>query len=450
MIAEELCLSTLRAQKRVQSLVSRDESVVMGNKKTSPKKVKSVRRKGVIIVTFGLGLFMLCGFAGLALDVAYLQMWKRKAQTAADAAAQSAAIELKLTKSSTEATSAAWADAAANGFPNSGGSTVTVQNPPTSGPRQGDNRFVQVVVSKPAPTYFMNAFGRRSVTVAASALSGLAQMDPCVFVMDPTTNNSMQVGGAPNIQMSCGIQVNSNSQSALQVTGGAVINTLSYNVVGGAQLSSNAVITPAPATNMSAEDDPLSWRPNPPVGGCDYNNFKVSSGGRNNNPINLSPGTYCGGIDINSDRRVNFAAGLYVMAGGGLKISSQSDVDGTDVTFFNTALPNRGHGPISITGGATINLRAPRSGPYEAMLIFEDRSIWENGPNHVEGSANSNIEGIIYMPNSILNFAGGSGTIQQYSGLVSRTLAFTGHSTFRSNYAVLANGSPLVRNVLIQ
>ena len=59
----------------------------------------SSKRKGVIIVTFALGTFMLCGFAGLALDVTYLQMWKRRAQTAADAAAQSAAIELKRTQS---------------------------------------------------------------------------------------------------------------------------------------------------------------------------------------------------------------------------------------------------------------------------------------------------------------------------------------------------------------
>lgn len=412
---------------------------------------QSRRRKGVIIVTFGLGLFMLCGFAGLALDVSYLQMWKRKAQTAADAAAQSAAIELKRTKSSQSATSAAFADAAANGFVHNVDSTITVQNPPTSGSRQGDVRFAQVFVSRPAPTYFMRVFGRSAVTVAATAVSGLSQMDPCVFVMDPNNNNSLQVGGSPNVSMTCGIQVNSNSGSALQVTGGAVINTLNFNVVGGAQISSNASITPPPNTNMPAEDDPLAWRPNPGVSGCNYNNFKVTSGKNNgNNPINLSPGVYCGGIDISSDRRVEFASGLYVMAGGGLKISSQSQVNGTGVTIFNTATSNRGHGSISLTGGATFNLSAPRSGDYEGLLIFEDRTIFDNGPNHIEGSANSNIEGIIYMPNSVLNFAGGSGTIAQYSGLVTRTLAFTGHSTFRANYSVLANGSPLVRSVLVQ
>lgn len=92
----------------------------------------------MLIVTFAIGAFMLCEFAGLALDVAYLQMWKRKAQTAADAAAQAAraaAIELKRTQSSTSANSAAYADAAANGFIHNVDSVVTVENPPQSGHR---------------------------------------------------------------------------------------------------------------------------------------------------------------------------------------------------------------------------------------------------------------------------------------------------------------------------
>ena len=408
------------------------------------------KRKGVIVVTFALGTFVLCGFAGLALDVTYLQMWKRKAQTAADAGAQSAAIELKRTSSSSSASSAALSDAAANGFIHGVDATVTVQNPPASGSHSGDTKFALIAVSKAVPTYFMRAFGRDSVTVGATAVSGLAQMDPCVFVLNPSANNSMQLGGGPNVQMSCGIQIDSNSPSALQVTGGAVINTLSFNVVGGAQISSAASVTPVPQTNMPSEDDPLSWRVSPSVGGCNYNNFHVSGGGRNNNPINLDPGVYCGGIDINSDRRINMAAGLYIMAGGGFKISSQGDVDGTDVTIFNTATSSRGHGAISITGGSLLNLRAPRSGTYEGMLIFEDRKVFDNGPNHISGQAASNIEGIIYMPNSTLNFAGGSGTIAQYNAIVADTLAFTGQSTFRSNYSVLANGAPLTRNVLVQ
>lgn len=424
-----------------------------GEKITMTKKIKLrhlSRRKGMVLIAFAMGAFMLCGFAGLALDVAYLQMWKRKAQTAADAAAQSAAIELKRSGTSLASSSAAQADAAANGFVNNAGSTVTVQNPPQSGSHQGDSRYVQVFVSRSAPLYFMRVLGHNAATVAATAVSGLAQMEACVFVLNPSANNAMQVSGGPDVNMTCGVQVNSNSSMALKVSGNAVINTTSFNIVGGAQVTPNATINPVPATNMSGEDDPLAWRSNPPVGACDHNNFKVNAGGKNNNPLNLSPGVYCGGIDIHTHRRVNFDSGLYVLAGGGLKINSQSEVNGTDVTFFNTGIPGKAHGSISITGGATVSLRAPRSGPYEAMLIFEDRNIFDNGPNHIDGSSSSNIEGVIYMPNSDLNYAGGSGTVAQYTGIITDTLAFTGHSRFRANYSVLTNGAPMVRNVLIQ
>lgn len=409
------------------------------------------RRKGIILMAFALGAFMLCGFAGLALDVSYLQMWKRKAQTAADAGAQSAAIELKISRSSTAVTQAARADAAANGFVHDGGATVTVQNPPASGSHQGDARYVKVFVNRPAPTYFMRVFGRNAVTVAAVAESGLAQMEACVFVLHPTLTGAMQVSGTPDVNMTCGVQVNSNAQAALRVTGAAVINTTSFNVVGGAQVTSNATINPAPATGMSAEDDPLAWRPNPTVGSCDHINYKVTGGGKkNNNPLNLDPGVYCGGIDINTSRPVNFGAGLYVLAGGGLKFTGQANVTGNGVTFFNTSANGYAHGKISINGGASLNLQAPRSGNYEAMLFFEDRNIVDNGPNHIEGNSDSNIEGIIYMPNSDLNYAGGSGTVAQYTGIVASTLSYTGNSRFRANYSVLTNGAPLVRNVLIQ
>ncbi|MCC6537312.1 MAG: hypothetical protein IT162_07175, partial [Bryobacterales bacterium] len=278
--------------------------------------MRSSRKRGVILIVFALGTFVLCGFAGLALDVSYLQMWQRKAQTAADAAAIAAALDLKRNRNSQSASGAAFVDAAANGFTHNADSTVVVENPPLAGPNQGNNKYVRVSVQRPAPTYFMRVFGRDSVTVGAHASSGLADMGLCVFVLHPTTNAALHVSGTPDVNVSCAVQVNSNSTSALHVTGAAEINTTGFNVVGGAHLAPNATITPAPATGMSPEDDPLAWRANPPSSAsCDYVNFKVSGGNRNN-ALELQPGVYCGGIDITTHRRIEFESGLYVLMGG--------------------------------------------------------------------------------------------------------------------------------------
>ncbi|MCC6539033.1 MAG: hypothetical protein IT162_15885 [Bryobacterales bacterium] len=446
------------------------------------RSVRSARRKGTIILTFALGTFVLCGFAGLALDVAYLQMWQRRAQTAADAGAVAGALDLKRTRDSASASNAAFNDAAANGFAHNEDETeVTVESPPASGPHEGSTRHVRVSVRRSLPTYFMTAFGRPRVTVGATAAAGLADTGYCVVVLDPAVNAALHVSGTPSVNIGCSVQVNSASPSALHVTGSATIATAGFNVVGETQISPNASVSPTPNTGMSPEDDPLAWRANPPAGAtCDHINFKVSGGGSgggggngngngalakggngNGNgsggngteedpPVNLEPGTYCGGIDLSTQRTVNFAAGLYVLQGGGLKITSGAAVNGTDVTFFNTGSASYAKGNISITGQATVNLRAPRSGPYEAMLIWEDRNLASQGPNHVEGGTESNLEGIIYMPRADLNYAGGSGTTAAYTAVVVNTLKITGHSRFAASHTVLANGAPIVRSVLLQ
>lgn len=379
-------------------------------------------------------------------------MWKRQAQVAADAAAQAGIIELKRTGSAADSVTAAKADAAANNF-GEPVSTITVQTPPQSGGHQGNARYLMATVGKPVPTYFLRFFGYNNVSVSATAESGMVAMDSCIFVLDKQANNSFQVSGTPEVSLSCGVQVNSSSPSAMQVTGGAVLSGTSFNVVGGTQITGGASVTPAPGIGMSPEDDPLAYRANPTFGGCDYTNFKVTGAGKKgeeSSPIYLDPGVYCGGIDIHSGRPVILNSGLYVLAGGGMSINAQSTVTGTDVTFFNTETASKGHGAISITGGAVISLRAPRAGPQEGMLIWEDRSVFDNGPNHIDGHSSSSIEGVIYMPNSDLNYAGGSNTDAQYANIVVSTLKFTGHSRFGSNFTTLSKGAPLVKNVLVQ
>jgi Flp pilus assembly protein TadG len=112
--------------------------------------------KGQAIVVMAFALVGLLAFMALAVDVGFLRYEKRLLQTAADAAAIAGAAEL----SYGDVTSAAKADSAANGFTNgSSGVTVTVNNPPLSGPHVSDSNYVEAIVSRTAPTYCP---GRRS------------------------------------------------------------------------------------------------------------------------------------------------------------------------------------------------------------------------------------------------------------------------------------------------
>jgi hypothetical protein len=94
-----------------------------------------------------------------------------------------------------------------------------------------------------------------------------------------------------------------------------------------------------------------------------------------NNTTTLQPGLYLGGISITGNAKVTFSPGTYILAGGGLAITGNSTIHGTGVTFYDTSSTSFAYKPINITGNETGSLSAPTSGPMEAMLFFQDRSV---------------------------------------------------------------------------
>jgi len=106
-----------------------------------------VRRRGkrgvILLIAAGL-MFVLLAFVGLAFDVGYLQWSRRRAQTAADAAAMAGAWAVQMSGSMvTEGR----ASSALNGFTNgSDNTTVTINNPPVTGTYTSDASAVEAIV----------------------------------------------------------------------------------------------------------------------------------------------------------------------------------------------------------------------------------------------------------------------------------------------------------------
>src|SRR5579859_6501274 len=102
--------------------------------------------RGAILFLGVLTMFVIMGFAGLALDASYMYFHKRNMQTAADAGAYGGALELL--RGNTDTTTAAKRDTALNGFTDqSDNVTVTVNSPPLSGSETGNASFVEVIIS---------------------------------------------------------------------------------------------------------------------------------------------------------------------------------------------------------------------------------------------------------------------------------------------------------------
>src|SRR5579859_7445981 len=112
------------------------------------------RRSGFVLVTSALSILVLLGFLGMALDVGYLQYQKRRIQSAADAAAQGAAIQLGAQATNDVATTEGKYDSAKNGFTDgSNGVTVTINIPPTTGNYTTKPATAEAIVAQSNPTF---------------------------------------------------------------------------------------------------------------------------------------------------------------------------------------------------------------------------------------------------------------------------------------------------------
>ena len=125
------------------------------------------RDKGFVLISALIILTVLCGFLGLMTDTAHVQYVRQRAQTAADAAAVAAYLEMQ--KGNTGGMRpAALADAIRNGAISP---EVAVFCPPSSGNFTKDTTAVEAVVTELSPTFFMRILGSEAVTVTARAVA---------------------------------------------------------------------------------------------------------------------------------------------------------------------------------------------------------------------------------------------------------------------------------------
>ena len=249
---------------------------------------KRNREKGAIIPLFAIILPALIGALGLAVDTGSMYDETRRMQTAADAAAIAAAQEMRILNFDGYQ-NAAISDATLNGYGPDEDITVEVYRPPSTGPRSGDSRFVEVFIRREAPTYFMGIFVDHGAALTARAVAGVEPADSCVYVLNPDDADSFDASGSSHVQLDdCAIYVNSDSSGAAITSGSATVDAVSVNVVGGYDGSG---FYPEPFTGVPVQADPLADFEAPPYGACDHPKQIII-----NEAVTLDPGVYCGGL----------------------------------------------------------------------------------------------------------------------------------------------------------
>ncbi|MBL4830076.1 MAG: hypothetical protein JKY55_09380 [Aliivibrio sp.] len=394
------------------------------------------KHKGVISALAAVSLIGLIVAAGLAIDTSKAYSDYRHAQTAADAAALAGAFEKFYGRDST-IIDAAQTESSNNGFSDgSDNITVTVNNPPVSGFYSGDNHSVEVIITQPSATSFLQIIGIDTIdyTVRSVANSNTASGANCVYVLSPDQEKVLEVSSSSSLDAKCGIAVNSDHNKAMKVESGACLKGHSISVVGGytggscdsggsayqcgtsgscptsgkgKSSSQSPLVVPDPLLALQAPSVNRSSGVCPPDESCNgsgcsgkekdsggpYEAYTVDSSGS----TTLNPGTYCGGIFIKKGN-VTLNPGVYILRGGGLRVEGgNANLTGSSVSFYNTCYwacndsnsdhdPEKGkewYWPLEVNSSSTVTLSAPlcnggASGsecvnPLDGVLFFSDR-----------------------------------------------------------------------------
>ncbi|MBM3888712.1 MAG: hypothetical protein FJ388_06250 [Verrucomicrobia bacterium] len=404
---------------------------------------------GVVAVV----LIAMIGVAGMLIDSGIISGSRRQAQRAADAAAQAAAFELITGNYSTRTErmyAAANQYASMNGISTNG--CVLVESPPAASSNSryaGTNGAVRVEVTRPTDVTLMRLLLLKptvNVRATATAMGVPQPFGHTILLLHPSASGSLFINGNGSLSVPNGtIYVDSAASDAVTLNGNAWLRAITLSIVGGQSSVGNSSIFATIVTGAPVLADPLASLPAPVL--SDYPT-SLNSGGTAANPatrsysgnvqVTINPGIYWGGIKVSANAIVHMNPGRYIMAGGGITVSGNGKVDGTDVFIYNTQDPQNPNGagayaPVSVTGNGYTALgarTAETDSTYKGVLLFNDRASTTSVTVHGNGGNNGDppYGGFIYNKNgdAILTGNGTYGAL----GIIARRMQVSGNGSF--------------------
>jgi hypothetical protein len=423
---------------------------------------------------------VLVGWVGLVIDGGLLMAGQRQAQNAADAAAMAGAMDKLRGNSNATALATANNFLTYNGLSNAPAlvSGTSFNIPPQQGPHKGDSQYVEVIVTNPVQTYFIQALGASSTAnVTARAVAGYESVTAGEggAVLDPTAIPGLSISGGATLLVHGRVVVNSQvagydqngnwinlgyPQYAVTTGNNSSIQATDIEVVGGVDTPSNFQNVPGNIGNplhagMLQAPDPLEFLATPTTA----NGVDSTSRGawKNGTQASLLPGIY-DSLEINN-ADYSFPAGIYVVKGGNFKITGNSKVTGNGVMFYITgnnydpasgspdssdgssSPPTSGNptfGGVTINGGTGANAKTisltglnDSTSPFNGMLFYQRR--WNTQSADINGGSDTTqLNGTIYGKWTRFKLDG-SGVYN--SQFLVGSLALSGQANITINYA---------------
>jgi len=416
-------------------------------------------RRGQTLLMFSMTSVTIFGLMGLVVDLGWSHFRKQAAQAAAQAASSAATAAAALSGGSAISCSTmnvvcqaetncpetilnggvtnidkGCLYAKENGFITSGRQKVTIaagtSTPPTGNgaiPRY----WVTVRVSETLPQLFSRVLGFSTGTITARSTSGYfpPALGGCIYILN-SFSQAMQLNGNITFTTGCGININSNYYAALKLVGSASVaatGSSQIKIVGGYVADANSILTPMPINGAPTFRDPMGDVPPPAVGACDSTGVSTS----NNEQRTVTPGVYCGAITVTGHSVLTLSPGLYIIKSGGISVGGQATLKGAGVTIYVQS------GSVGFAGGATSNLTAPTSGPWQGLLFYQDQANTSSAS--LVGGSDQLMSGVLYFPTTHLDYNAGSTTTAQQATIICDTLNVTGNS-----YIAASGNSPFM------
>lgn len=436
------------------------------------------RGQAVVLTAILMSAMLLV--VALAVDAGNVYSEHRTQREAADAAAWAGAVVLYLSgpidaAAQANARSAALADAARNGFTSGvGGVSVTVDTPPVSGAFVGNDKYIEVTISRPVRAILMpTQGGAASTTIRTRVVAGSAPIaspyamvllepgaGPCLTVL---ATGGITVPSGPDL--GGGIQANCTGTSmSLAPAGGGITDPLGVFTVGSVDYPNK--VTPAGALRQSqpVQRDPFAGFPRPPATPLIWPGpgpYAVPAAACGSQANALEPGVYVGGIrnDLGATCTVYLKTGVFVLKGGGFdqnaaNPSTITNVSGGGVMIFNThssypAAKGAGTcGRIKADQGGAFKLKAmtaAQSPNYNGMVLYQDAACTE--PILVASNGGLDLEGTLYAPSATLSIQAQS-SVRISAQLVVRAITMESSGTLSVNYKPSSSASSAIPAVV--
>lgn len=399
-------------------------------------------RRGAYSMMTALLLPVIAGFTAFGTETGLWFYNHQSMQGAADGAAYSAGLAYKLGNTTTYAAEAK-AVAAKYGFTDgANGTTVTVNQPPTSGANTSTLGAVEVIIQQPQKRLFSAVLISSAVTIKARAVAAATGggATACVLGLDPTAAQTVTLSNNAVLpDKNCGVASNSSSASGLYLSNNAVIDgpTSSH---GGDVVLNNAVLAGSQnLTNAPVIPDPYaSSNPGTPPTTCTTQNG--SGSGSHGGPRTFVPDAtvngvgvtrFCSGLNFQNNFAAVFSPGVYFIDSQ-LVFGNNAVITGNNVT-----LVINGNYAINIGNNASVNLTAPTTGPTSGIAIFGGRTATSTVTQTFSNNTILNLTGAIYFPNQILQFDN-NGTTNPNAGctqLIARQIQLMNNVDLHANCA---------------